>query len=673
MRLKTCFQILLGFFFLSGLILASWLLYIQSSLPDVDSLKEVHLQVPLRIYSQDGVLIGEFGEKRREPVDLAEVPHRLIEAFLATEDARYYHHKGVDMIGIFRAALHLIRSGTKGQGGSTITMQVARNFFLNPEKTYLRKVREILLALKIERELSKDEILNLYLNKIYLGNRAYGVGAAAQIYYGKKLVDLTLDEMAMLAGLPKAPSAVNPIVNPIAAVDRRQHVLSRMKLFGYITEAEYEAAQQVPVHARYHGLASELDAPYVAEMVRNAMVSRFGEDIYVQGYRVYTTVDARLQKHANTVVQEHLVAFQKSSHQPEGTPSAQAALVALDPNNGAILALVGGTDYAKSKFNRAVQAKRQPGSNFKPFVYSAALERGFTPASIINDAPLVFQTAGQKEPWRPQNDNHRFYGPTRLRVALSKSRNLVSIRLLQSIGVPYAVSYVKRFGFEEEALPANLTMVLGTGVVTPLSMARGYATFANGGYLIAPYIIARVEDSAHHVLLDATPMVACSECEQRAAPQVISPQNAYVMTQMLQDAIRTGTGRLALSLGRSDLAGKTGTTNEHMDAWYSGFNSSLVVTTWMGYDTLRPLKKYASQTTLPLWVDFMKEALKGVPDSPLPEPPGLITVKIDPRSGALAESDQQNGIYETFYEHNTPKATTADLAEGDEDPIESLF
>ncbi len=772
--------------------------YLNPKLPSIEVLKDVQLQVPLRVYSRDGTLIAEFGEKRRSPVVLAEVPANMVKAVLASEDDRFYQHPGVDWQGITRAVVHLLRTGEKGPGGSTITMQVARNFFLSREKTYVRKLNEILLALKIERELSKDEILELYLNKIFLGHRAYGVGAAAQVYYGKPLDQLDLPQLAMIAGLPKAPSRFNPVVNPERALARRNYVLGRMLELEFITPAEYETAVRSPVTATVHGLKAELEAPYVAEMARVFMEERLGEDAYTGGYRVHTTLDPRLQQAASRSLRQALLAYDRRHGyrgpelkldpelEPEAVekaiadiadvgglkpavvlsleeqavtalvkntgevqipwaglewarrhidenrigpeltradeilspgdvirvelkedgwhmaqvPEVEGAIVALDPNDGAVLALSGGFDFYRSKFNRVIQAERQPGSAFKPFVYSAAMENGFTPASMINDAPVVFDDPGIEAVWRPENYSGRFFGPTRIREALYKSRNLVSIRLVRAIGVPETVEHVKKFGFAESKLPKDLSIALGSVTLTPLELARGYAVLSNGGFLVEPYFVTRTENPGSEILHQATPRRVCRECETmeppvpdvqakpikasvtplpppnaiddaatfetlpdemeaaqpEPAPRVITARNAWIMNSMMRDVIRRGTGRRALELGRKDLAGKTGTTNDQRDAWFSGFNPNIVTTTWIGFDQLEPLGRgeTGARAALPMWIGFMREALRGTPETILEQPEGLITVRIDPDSGRLASAGNDDAIFETFYSERVP-------------------
>lgn len=754
-------------------------LYLSPKLPATEVLKDIQFQVPLRVFTADGVLIAEFGEKRRTPVTYDHVPNLMVKAVLAAEDDRFFEHPGVDYQGLIRAAWNLLRTGEKGQGGSTITMQVARNFFLTSEKTFLRKFNEILLSLKIEHELNKREILELYLNKIYLGNRAYGVEAAAEVYYGKPLAELDLHQFAMIAGLPKAPSRYNPIADPARAMARRDYVLGRMLELGYIDEATYQDALATPDDSRYHGVVADVTADYVAEMVRAEMVERYGDTAYTDGFNAYATISSARQKTANKALESALLEYdvRHGYRGPEARtdpatpdaglallrktpvvgglkpalvltvaeqsakvqladgqqvelgwdgiswarkylnedamgaspkkasdvlapgdivrvtqddkgkwllrqqPQVEGALIALDPNSGAIVSLVGGFDFNRSKFNRVTQAQRQPGSNFKPFVYSAALEKGFTPASIINDAPVVFEDAGAEGMWRPENYSGKFYGPTRLRTALTLSRNLVSIRLLRDIGIEYAVDYVQRFGFPADRLPRNLTLALGTGVFTPQEMVRGFATFANGGFRVEPYILARIEDSQGETLFEATPPRACPDCVTDTpdvtpsvtdangtplAPRVITPQNAYLMSSIMRDVIQFGTARRARSLGRTDLSGKTGTTNDAQDAWFSGFNADLVATCWVGFDQPRSLgaRETGGRAALPMWMEFMSAALAGKPEHTMAEPPGLVTVRIDPTTGLLARSDQSDAIFETFRTDTVPQQTAAPLSTG---------
>ncbi len=766
---------------------------IEPQLPSIDLLKDVQLQVPLRIYTSDRKLMAEFGEKRRTPVQIENVPPVLVHAFLAAEDDRFFEHPGVDIQGLLRAGIELLRTGQKRQGGSTITMQVARNFFLTTEKTYLRKLNEILLAFRIEHSLSKQEILELYLNKIYLGHRAYGVEAAARVYYGVDIHELSVARMAMIAALPKAPSRVNPVNNPEAALARRNYVLGRMYSLGYIDGDVYKKALTEVDDASLHTVQVDVRAPYLAEMVRDEIVQRYGEEAYTSGFDVVTTVESSLQTAANRALHDTLLEY---SHRhgyrgPEGhvdlagvavdawpglladypprsdieaglvtsvedrsvevllrsgltitiewdglswaslyksvnrtgkapekaenvaavgdiirvetykegkwrltqLPQVQGALVSLRPDDGAVVALVGGFDFSLSKFNRATQAMRQPGSSFKPIIYSAALEKGFTPASIINDAPVVFDDNALESTWRPENYSGKFYGPTRLRKALYLSRNLVSVRILQSIGASYAAQYAERFGFESSQLPHDLTLALGSASVTPLQMARAYAVFANGGYLVDPYFIRRIQDAQGQVIYSARPRVVCPDCPQNIesivdaadtrlnlAEAVITPQNAWLMNSMLQDVIQRGTGRRAIELGRSDLSGKTGTTNDQKDAWFCGYNPSLVTTTWVGFDKLDPLGRAetGSHAALPMWMQYMGTALAGTANEKREQPEGLVTVRIDPNTGLLARGGQSDAIFETFREAEVPQLSVESRAAGsgsrpESGSVEQLF
>lgn len=785
-------------------------LYLAPQLPSIEGLSDTRLQVPLRIYSSDGSLLGEFGEKRRTPKTLEEIPELMQQAFLAAEDNRFYEHDGVDYQGILRAVVNLIKTGERGQGGSTITMQLARNFYLTKEKTYTRKIREIFLAFKIENELSKQQIFELYLNKIYLGNRAYGVAAAAQMYYGKELADLSIAQIAMIAGLPKAPSRYNPIVNPERALSRRNYVLSRMRALDFISEEVYDLEWVKDTSAVSHLSHVEVPAPYANEMVRAEIVKQFGDEAYSLGLNVYTTIKDRLQLAANDSIWNGLVGYDRRhgyrgvvrhvelhaenpelsllnnnealleilksdsdfgrlkpalvlsvhdeadarasademaadevpasarhaeamlktgervvlpwqgiawarpylslnhigdeltainqvlragdviwvSRDEDGSwalaqaPEVQGALVAVSSNDGAIQALKGGLDFAQSNFNRAVQARRQAGSSFKPVIYSAALSKSFTPASLINDAPVVFEDEALEASWRPENYSGQFFGPTRLRMALYKSRNLVSIRLLRSIGVTYATQYARNFGFDNKELPHDLSLALGSCEVSPLQMARAFSTLANGGYLIQPYLIERIEDADGAILFQADPAVACVACElngteaeaqstdglavegeeglfiklPKQAEQTLEPRLVYQMNSILQDVVLRGTGRKALSLGRKDLAGKTGTTNDQKDAWFNGYNPDLVAIAWVGFDQLKPLGNVETGATaaLPIWIDFMKQALAGVPEKYLPRPEGLVTMKINAETGAAASDLDKDTMFEIFRSENAP-------------------
>ena len=814
-RLARIFR-LLGMLTVSGALLAVvgmgavyW--YLAPQLPSVDALRDLRMQVPLRVFSADGALLAEFGEKRRVPLTLEQIPVPMIQAVLASEDDRFYEHPGVDWQGLTRAVVYVLRTGEKGPGGSTITMQVARNFFLGREKTYLRKLNEILLALKIERELPKDQILELYLNKIFLGHRAYGVGAAAQVYYGKPIAELTLAQTAMIAGLPKAPSRFNPIASPERALARRAYVLGRMRDLDYISQDAYERALATPVTARVHFQRAEVEsADYVAEMARAWMEERYGEEAYISGFRVYTTVRARLQDAAAQGLRDALSEYdtrhgyrgaeqngtppaseaelagmlsdvpvvgglrpavvievsersasvfakdlgaleipwegmswarryidedrrgpaprraadvlspgdlvrvvqvaapqgkdkdkdkaKAQAGQADGAPAApqriwrlsqipdvEGAFVALSPRDGAILALIGGFDFFRSKFNRVIQAERQPGSSFKPFIYSAAIEYGFNTASIINDAPVVFDDPSLEAAWRPQNYSGKFFGPTPLREALYRSRNLVSIRLLRAIGIDYAVDFITRFGFPADRLPRNLSLALGSATVKPIEMVAGFAVLANGGFRVEPYLIERVEVGGGEQVFRAAPLVVCESCEApsappaaaptaaqiaavpaapaqpRPAPRVVAAENVWLMHSMMRDVIARGTGVRARSLGRSDVAGKTGTTNDQFDAWFSGFTPDVVATAWVGFDKLGPMgrRETGGRAALPMWIDFMRVALDGVPENLMKQPEGLISVRIDPRTGKQAQAGDPDAVFEYFHADRTPSVLAA--------------
>lgn len=750
-------------------------LYLSPGLPSVESLRSIQLQIPLRVYSTDGKLIAEFGEMRRSPIRFEDIPPDFIRALLAAEDDNFANHYGVDFTSLVRAATQLLASGHIQTGGSTITMQVAKNFFLTNERSFSRKINEILLALQIERELSKNEILELYVNKIYLGNRAYGVEAAAQVYYGKSIRDLSLAQLAMIAGLPKAPSRYNPLVNPQRSMERRDWILGRMYKLGAIDKARYDAALAEPIDARHHVQPIELNAPYIAEMARAEMVGRYGSDAYTEGFRVITTVPSQLQDAASSALHEGLIAYDQrhgfrgpetrlpgltreawlaelAKHKSIGglqpaiitqveksgimvllrngeeqpvawdsmkwarpflntnslgprpqkpadvaqigdlvrvepdkesgallfrqIPAAQSALVSLDPQDGAIRALVGGFSFEQSNYNRAAQAKRQPGSSFKPFIYSAALDAGFTASSLVNDAPIVFQEAGMEEAWRPKNDNNTFLGPIRLREALYKSRNLVSIRVLQTIGIDYALDYISAFGFNKQELPRNLSLALGTAGLTPLEIAGGWSVFANGGRKIQPYLIQRIDSRDGKTLFTANPPRTPERLqlveEQNAsllleepnaevvkpvaAEQIIDERTAYIMTSMLQDVIKRGTGRRALALGRGDLAGKTGTTNESKDSWFSGYNADYMTTVWVGFDQPESLGRheYGGTVALPIWMSYMGAALKDKPDHLPPEPAGLLSLRVDPLSGRAASPGSPDAYFELFKSEDSP-------------------
>lgn len=755
-RLLRWFLALLAGFVLLGVVAAATLYWlIAPTLPSVDALRTVELQVPLKVLTRDGRLIANFGEMRRIPVRIDEVPACVRDAFLAAEDARFYEHPGVDWRGIFRA-VWLLAIGHEGRvpGGSTITQQVARNFFLSSEYKLKRKAAEILLALRIERQLSKDEILALYLNKIFLGHRSYGIAAAADFYYGKTLAQLTLPECAMLAALPKFPSTGNPITRPQRALQRRNYVLDRMLEVGFIDAAAHAAAMAEPERARPHESPAEVDAPYLAELVRQDAMDRFGEEALTNGYVVWTSIDGDMQEAANAAVRTGIMDYDQrhgwrgpearldladsdpemrwrldplagryniaglqpalvlaSSAQearlelrggstveigleavawareyrsvnargPAPTrvdavlapgdvvrlrqdddgawhltqmPAVQAALSALDSRDGALRALVGGFSFALNKFNRATQSARPPGSSFKPFVYAAAFERGFNPGSLVNDAPVALPDPSQPDGWwRPGNDDGRFMGPVRLREAMVRSRNLVSVRLLEAIDVRQGRDYMLRFGFPPEALPANLSLSLGTSAVAPIQMARGYAVFVNGGRLVDPWFVERIEDREGRAVYRTQPLLACDECSNeaggvRVAPEVIDPRIAYMVTSLMQDVITRGTGSGARVLGRPDIGGKTGTTNDFRDVWFSGFGSHLVTTVWVGFDDFSPLGngEFASRNAVPIWTEFMRTALDEVPVREFALPDGLVRVAMSPFTGAIARAGEPGAV-----------------------------
>jgi penicillin-binding protein 1A len=786
---------------------AYWL--IAPRLPSVAVLKDYHMQVPLRVLSADGKLIATFGETRRIPVDIANVPDRLKHAVLSAEDAEFYTHPGVDWHGIVRAGWHVIISGgDKGPGGSTITQQVARNFFLSPEKLYSRKLTEIFIALRMEHELSKDQILELYLNKMFLGHRSYGVAAAAEYYYGKTLDQLTIAQCATIASTFQLPSLVNPINSPKRMIARRNWVLGQMLEHHYISKAEHDQAVAEPNEAYAHEQPIEVDAPYLAEMVRLQVLDRLGNDALTEGYVVKTTLQSSRQQTAVAALRKGLIEYDRrhgwrgpEAHQELAAnadtgdydrllasytdlggmqpaivtaasadkatlymanhetatldlaavswarphisdsrlgatpkqvdsvlkrgdivrlardengawqltqiPAAQAALVSISPEDGSIQALVGGFNFLRSKFNRAVMAARQPGSSFKPYIYSAAFERGFTPASIVNDAPLALPDPSRPDGvWTPSNDDGKFDGPIRLREALVESKNLVSVRLLDAIGVRYARDYATRFGFSPDALPNNLSMALGTAAVSPMDMARGYAVFANGGYLVTPYFIKEIDDRDGKAVYAANPALACRTCQERLldtrppgpppadmgkapangvaqadpapatsgsvegvgdavlpadahglavhppllAPQVIDVRNDYLVTSLMKDVILRGTGSAAKALGRDDLAGKTGSTNDHRDAWFVGFNGDLATAVWVGFDDFSSLGRgeFGAKAALPIWMDYMGTVLKGTPSATLPMPPGIATVLIDRQSGLPTAAADPNAMNELF-------------------------
>lgn len=732
-------------------------------LPSLNVLTDYRPKMPLRVFTQDGKLIGEFGEERRAFITIDKVPLQMKQALIAAEDERFYEHGGVDYIGVIRAMLGNITGSGPKSGASTITMQVAKNFFLSPEQTMARKFNEALLAFKIEHNLSKDKILELYMNQIYLGQRAYGFASASQIYFGKTLDQASVAELAMLAGLPKAPSKYNPIVNFKRSKQRQEYVLRRMHDLKFLTEEQYAEALKTEIKpSRTSTENMLLNAEYVAEMARQAMVDRYGDQAYTQGYKVYTTVDSNMQQAAyeglrNGVVDydvrhgyrgaeayvdldgiadsdierldEEIAKFPDSGDlepalvlkasprqvtaylhggnvlelkgdalkfaqrmigtrtNPNGQirrgavirvqetatgtyrirelPEVEASLVSIDPNNGAIRSLVGGFDFNRNRFNHVTQAWRQPGSSFKPFIYSAALERGFTPTTMINDAPLVIdpaQVGGQK--WEPKNYDGSFSGMMTMRSALTYSKNLISVRILQSITPQFAQQYIGRFGFKPERHPAYLTMALGAGMVTPLEMASGYSTFANGGYRVMPYFIERIEDQSGRVLAQTKPVKAGVN-----AVQTLDPRNAFIMTEMMKEVIDRGTATLAKSIGRKDLAGKTGTTNDQHDAWFAGYQRNLVAVAWIGFDQPKSLGhgETGGHTALPLWVNFMSKALKNVPESELVVPARVVArnngVRTDYYYEEFADTTQPDSLDNNSSWSPAPAEQTMDAPE----------
>ena len=717
------------------------------TLPSLEVLTDYRPKIPLRIYSAEGTLLGEFGEERRALIQISEVPEIMKQAILAAEDDRFYEHGGVNYLGVLRAAISNFTSGTAKQGASTITMQVARNFFLTKEKTMARKFNEVLLTFKIEHSLSKDEILQLYINQIYLGQRAYGFAAAAQVYFGKPLGQVTIAEAAMLAGLPKAPSSYNPVVNPKRAKLRQMYVLRRMHELNFINDEQFQFAQQQPIVAIHGNQEYGVKSDFFSEMVRQAVYEKYQDDTYTQGFKVYTTIRQQDQLAAYHAVRTGALDYDRRQgyRGPEGfvdlhsdlsnaeqldealqeisdsddlipavvleaspklikayckggeiaevsadgllfaepalnkkvplsqrvnagsiirlrkdakgiwqigqLPLVEAAFVSGDPRTGAIYSLVGGFDFDRSQFNHITQAWRQPGSSFKPFVYSAALEKGFTPATVINDAPLIFDAEQTgNEPWEPKNYDGKFEGPMRMRQALIKSKNLVSIRILQSITPQYAKDYISNFGFDATKYPAYLTMALGAGSVTPLQMMVGYSVFANGGFRITPYFMQRIEDARGTVLYQATPEVAGN-----GAKQVIDVRNAFTMVNMMQDVVKHGTAIRAMQLGRQDLAGKTGTTNDTIDAWFCGFHPTVVGIAWMGYDQPRSLgdRETGGGAALPIWMSYMEKILKDVPEAVYTMPDNMVAIHIN-EEGAMTIAPVSNIFTRKMFPPNTP-------------------
>lgn len=786
-----------------------------AQLQDMEVLLSEQLEVPMRIYTADNLLMAEFGEHRRTRISYDAIPRRYVDALLAAEDASFYDHPGVDVKGLARAAVQLINSGRIQSGGSTITMQVARNYLLTRDRTFARKIREILLSLRIEQQLSKQQILELYVNKIYLGNRAYGIMAAAEVYYGKPLKELSLAQLAMIAGLPKAPSSYNPLANPRRALIRRNWILSRMYSLDILDDNSYEKAIRAPVTARYYPTEKDVEAPYVAESARQFTLEAFGDKAYTQGIKVYTSIISEQQKAANQSILEGLLSYDKrrgwrgveieaipveeqqealegdalaeieasesgleqvqialqdprakqlegqlgldvsywlkvldntpvygklqpgivveaeaerllvlkrggelveltpedwdwagryhspfwkdkkaltgsrlagqgdlirlqknsSKEQPwqlAQLPELEAALVAMKTETGEITALVGGFDFEQSRFNRAAQAARQAGSVFKPFIYMAALEKGYTPATIINDAPIVFEDQQLEDVWRPQNSTGTFYGPTRLREGLYKSRNLISIRVLNYLGIGRAIEYISRFGFPAERMPRDLSLSLGSANVTPVEMTSAYAMLANGGYPIESHLVTRIENLDGEVLYQAIKPKVCHNCSanQKTMDQAgvtyplskskVDERAVYTMHSILRDVINDGTGKRAKSLGRNDIRGKTGTTNELHDAWFSGFNRDVVASVWAGFDQPSSTGEYGANLALPMWINFMKVALKNQPEKIMQRPEGLVTVRIDPVSGLLASPGQKDAMFEIFYKERVPQSRSTE-------------
>lgn len=814
-----------GLMLLGLLALGSLYFFIAPKLPDVETLRNVEMQEPMYVYANDGRLMALFGETRRYPIEIEKVPERLKQAFIAIEDARFYEHNGVDYKGIGRAVWLLATTDAKRvPGGSTITQQVARQFFLSSEYSYTRKLAEMLLAMRMERELSKDEIFELYLNKSFFGNRAYGVAAAAEFYYGKTLDQLDLDEMASLAGIPKFPSSGNPLSNPERAKVRRDYILDRMAELGFVSAADAASAKAVAMHASPHERPVQVHAPYVAEMVRQEMIARYGPEALTRGYHVTTTIDPVLQAAADKAVRDGLHTYDRRrgwhgveqrfdlaadedaataarrlraissqadllpaivlgtergrarlvlangreielgtdqgwgskspaslergdlvrvsrvdaedaasepAYRLDQLPQAQATLVSLDSMTGALRALTGGYSFAGNKFNRATQARRQPGSSFKPFLYAASFERGFNPASIVLDAPVVFKDR-RGHVWRPQNDTGNFAGPMRIREAMVQSRNLVSVRLLDAIGVDYARKFISHFGFEPEHLPPNLSLSLGTASLTPLSVARGYAVFANGGFRVTPYFIDEVRDRDGARVFKENPAQGCHGCGGFAtanatgtpvtapstevagfdfgpapgaataatgdtaaasadptaeaakktelpanvtlAPRAIDERIAYQMTSMLRDVVQRGTGTAAKVLGREDVGGKTGSTNEHRDAWFSGFGGPLVTTVWVGRDDFKSLgyREYGGKAALPIWIDYMRVALENAPLMPHEPPAGMVKVAVAPNGTLIPEGT--GGVIEWVKAEDLERMESViDYGDGGEVPSEESF
>ncbi|MHC8441552.1 MAG: penicillin-binding protein 1A [Candidatus Eutrophobiaceae bacterium] len=806
--LSFFFLFVLSFLVLGLLILA---VFVLPTLPNLDNVQNIQLQLPMRIYSANDSLIAEFGTKRRAPVDIENVPQKFILAFVAAEDDRFYKHPGVDWQGLARAASSLLRKGDRSQGGSTITMQLARGLFLTPQKTYTRKIKEIILALQIESRLNKDQIMELYLNKITFGNRAYGIEAAANIYYGRSVQQLDLAQMTTLTGLIPRPSEYNPVKNPSAALNRRHYVLRRMLDKGFITPAEYDEAYNKPITAALHKKTVDLQAPWVAEIVRQKLYAQLGDSIYTNGLIVKTTIQDKTQLAANRAVRENLTNYDRRHgyRGPEGhtvipenadektlakllkgkvsigslhsaivleihtnyvtafvpglnrinipweglnwarpyinpnlkgrspkspdkilkvgdiirvqenadglwtltqIPAIEGALVSVDPHSGALLALVGGYDFQHSSFNRAIQAKRQPGSSIKPFLYSAALAAGETVATVINDAPVVYETDSSPT-WRPKNYNQSSRGPMRLRDALIRSQNLVSVRLLEKIGISWFLEHLEKFGIRNDDGITGLSLALGSLQVSPMELARAYSVFANGGYLVDNWFIESIKTHGGKVIQRATPRLTCPHCPEEPqrpmpehgepaaaggegqssiagespntgmeptapkteyAPLAIDPRNAWIMGSLTRDVVRYGTGRKALSMKRTDIGGKTGTSNKQRDAWFAGFNYHIVTICWVGFDDFSILGKgeTGSSAALPMWIGYMGTVLDGSPESIMPRPEGLVNIKIDRTTGLRTDRNGEDTMFEVFFSENVPKQRNESLS-GD-DPATTL-
>ena len=769
-------------FILAGILafISSLNIYISDKLPEAQEIREIELQVPLRVFTSDGKLIGEFGEKRRSALKFEDIPPYFIQAVLAAEDDQFFSHSGVSYSGLIRSVFRLLVSGEVRGGGSTITMQVAGNYLTGRDVNFFRKIKDIFLAYRLERIYSKEEIFEFYVNRIFLGNRAYGIASASEVYYGTSIKDLNLAQWAMIAGLPKAPSSMNPLVNPRRSLIRRNWILARMLDLGSIYPEQYDLAIKAPITATYHGLVSEVEAPHFSETIRRYMINEYGLDAYRDGLEVYTTLDSKLQNLAVTALKEGLeeydkrhgfrspenykdqfpeeffnqdIAYRKSliaeskflpvgiSEVPEQEPldniysllnnltttdnkfpvlilsveddlvavsgdrsviqlvwksnlswarpyinedqrgprpkaysdflqegdliwleqdmiksslsltqipEVQGSIVAMDPTNGAVKALVGGYDFFLSKYNRATQSSPLLGSNYKPFLYASALDAGFTASTLINDAPIVFEDEALEDKWRPRNASGRFYGPTRLREALLQSVNLVSIRLLREIGIERVRNYSQNFGFNLEELNSDLSLALGTASLSPIRNVAAYSVFANGGKAVEPYFITKITDRAGNKIFQK---------EDKEINQVLDPRIAFIIKDILQEAARRGTAKKVKELGRGDLAGKTGTTNEAESTWFTGFNESLVTTVWVGFDQPKSLgnREFGSSTALPIWMDFMLPNIDNLPKNKNLPPDGIVSIKIDKKTGLKAESDSRNSIFEYYLEEHLPK------------------